>query len=71
MDSKVGHYDDLYAQLQRVTRNEMIVRNFAKALWQVLKQYKQKLLVILVSYVALFLLASSFALKFIWLNFLS
>ncbi|XP_020083728.1 kinesin-like protein KIN-6 isoform X2 [Ananas comosus] len=44
LDSKVGHYDDLYAQLQRVTRNEMIMRNFAKALWQVLKQYKQKLL---------------------------
>jgi hypothetical protein len=36
----------LNSELQRVSRNEKIMTNFAKALWTVLKQYKHKLLVI-------------------------
>ncbi|XP_072986270.1 kinesin-like protein KIN-6 isoform X3 [Typha latifolia] len=36
-------HNDLYAELQRVTRNEELMRNFARAIWVVLKQYKQKL----------------------------
>ncbi|KAL6629349.1 hypothetical protein ACP70R_029114 [Stipagrostis hirtigluma subsp. patula] len=34
----------LSSELQRVSRSEKIMTNFAKALWTVLKQYKQKLL---------------------------
>lgn len=33
----------LYDDLQRMTRNEEILQKFAKALWNVLKQYKHKL----------------------------
>lgn len=36
----------LYIELQKMTRQEEIMRNFSKALWNVLKQYKEKLMVI-------------------------
>lgn len=38
--------DALYIELQKMTRQEEIMRNFSKALWNVLKQYKEKLMVI-------------------------
>ncbi|CAL9758277.1 unnamed protein product [Musa acuminata subsp. burmannicoides] len=34
----------LYIELQKMTRQEEIMRNFSKALWNVLKQYKEKLM---------------------------
>ncbi|XP_072958531.1 kinesin-like protein KIN-6 isoform X2 [Typha angustifolia] len=43
MSISMGLHNDLYAELQRVTRNEELMRNFARAIWVVLKQYKQKL----------------------------
>ncbi|THU74729.1 hypothetical protein C4D60_Mb04t36450 [Musa balbisiana] len=36
--------DALYIELQKMTRQEEIMRNFSKALWNVLKQYKEKLM---------------------------
>ncbi|KAG1361953.1 kinesin-like protein KIN-6 [Cocos nucifera] len=35
--------EEVYVELQKTKRNEEVIRNFAKALWNVLKQYKQKL----------------------------
>uniref|UniRef100_A0A0E0FZT2 Kinesin motor domain-containing protein n=1 Tax=Oryza nivara TaxID=4536 RepID=A0A0E0FZT2_ORYNI len=39
-----SQYKLLNSELRRVSRNEEIMTNFARALWTVLKQYKQKLL---------------------------
>ncbi|XP_074573350.1 kinesin-like protein KIN-6 [Curcuma longa] len=36
--------DELLIELQRLARSEEIMQNFSKALWTVLKQYKQKLI---------------------------
>ncbi|XP_019709158.1 kinesin-like protein KIN-6 isoform X2 [Elaeis guineensis] len=35
--------EEVSVELQKIKRNEEVMRNFAKALWNVLKQYKQKL----------------------------
>ncbi|XP_038982265.1 kinesin-like protein KIN-6 isoform X2 [Phoenix dactylifera] len=35
--------EEVHVELQKIKRNEEVMRNFAKALWNVLKQYKQKL----------------------------
>ncbi|KAF8737792.1 hypothetical protein HU200_014022 [Digitaria exilis] len=40
----VAHHKFLNSELQRVSRSEAIMTNFARAFWTVLKQYKQKLL---------------------------
>ena len=40
------HLEDLHTEAQRA-RNEQIMLGFAKALWNVLKEYKQKLTVMI------------------------
>ncbi|CAN6277253.1 unnamed protein product [Urochloa humidicola] len=42
--TKVSEEDEAQHKLQRVSRSETIMTNFARALWTVLKQYKNKLL---------------------------
>lgn len=43
--------DELLIELQRRARSDEIMRNFSKALWTVLKQYKQKLIVLITTLV--------------------